>query len=218
MTTFAAMDPRNSKALGHILNINGTNQNPDKVDMSTVFPTIDLNMSGFAKHNIDINYKSLSVGTVGLVAPYFFMGHQLVNYGVAGQFSIGIDIGYNARMYPMSSSVVMSGTNEEVQAWVIANAGKVFFFDWLLYLPNRGTSYCLLAQEYITIKLNTYAYASQYRSPSFFVPAGSSISCNATVNNAILDCPENFPTTTKLWTHTALYQTPIGAPAPALYD
>lgn len=102
--TRTPLDPQGRHGLEHLLGINGIKRNPDQVNLSTINPTIDMGMQGYARINDPINIKPALIQKA-LLAPAANMSGFIVSYGNFNNPAaddLVFNVGFNLRIISLS--------------------------------------------------------------------------------------------------------------------
>jgi hypothetical protein len=127
------IDPQGGHGLEHLLGINGSKSNPERVNLDTINPVVDMNMNGYGKLNDLPRLRSKVIGK-SLPAPAANLLAWVVSY-INPQNALGDDM-----VYPASHNTRIVAINYHI---IVPDplgllAGRTYRVDLILYFPDTG--------------------------------------------------------------------------------
>jgi len=206
------INPRNQQGLRYLFDIADPKSNPERIEMASIQPTIDMSFGGYAKLSDFTQLQSQGLNGVSLNGVQTFT-NRILSYGN----STGIDpqiiipIGFCAIIWGMKVHVSMSAGD------AAANAGKYLQQVIKLIIPTIGVNNDITKWSgawKIDSNMTLYQPGSLgtetiHRGHLSVIPPSCGLEITTWWESGV-----NFPASTTLTYHIGAQCFPVGAPLP----
>lgn len=187
--TRTPIDPQGRHGLEHLLGINGVQSNPDRVNLDTIHPVVDMSMNGYARLN-DLSNLHSKIVSKTLAAPAANLIVWLLSYGNAQNPLLDdmvYPVGFNSRVIAINYSMHVP----DVGGTLVGRTYRLFI---CLTIPDTGTVIPFFSATHQIYSNHVGLLAKQYSYPSDMIytediPAGTAGNRYARGSDSFIPCP-----------------------------